>query len=223
MNKILGLLFDLDGVITDTAEYHYLAWRNLAESLNIEFTREFNENLKGISRMASLDKILKHGNKVLSQKEKEILAEIKNSEYVALIEQVSQKDILPNIENTLKLAKSLNLRIALTSASKNGPYLLEKLGLIEYFDAIVNPEWIENGKPDPEIFVTGAASLGLKPAECIGFEDAYAGIEAINAAGSFSVGIGDVNILSASDFLVSNTEELDLIAILKAANENTST
>lgn len=222
MDKIKGLLFDLDGVITDTAEYHYLAWKNLATSLKIEFTREFNENLKGISRMESLEKILKlgHKNKVINQEQKNTLAEIKNSEYVALIDEVSANDILPGIEKLLKEAQNLGLKMVLTSASKNGPRLLEKLGLSQYFDEVIDPGTLKKGKPAPEIYLLGAKVLGLEPEECIGFEDAYSGVESINAAGIYSVGIGAPEILSEADYIVKSTSELDLAMILIEANKD---
>ncbi|MBF0779657.1 MULTISPECIES: beta-phosphoglucomutase [unclassified Granulicatella] len=216
---IKALVFDLDGVITDSAEYHYQAWKQLGESIGIPFDRAFNEQLKGISRMDSLNKILEYGNKHMSQEEKELLATKKNETYLALIERMTENDVLPGILPLLKQAREKGLKIALASASKNGPFILERLGISDYFDTIVNPEHLTKGKPDPEIYCKAAEQLHVQAYECIGLEDAQSGIEGLNAAGMFSVGIGKEDILYSANYLVDTTEKLDLNSLLIHANK----
>ena len=219
---IKGLIFDLDGVITDTAEYHYLAWKSLAEKLDIEIDREFNEQLKGISRMESLDLILKHGNKEqdYTDEEKQALATQKNEEYQEYIEEITHDDLLPGIETLLKEAKEKGLGMALASASKNGPKIIKQLEIENVFDGtVVDPASLSAGKPDPEIFIKGAEVLGLDPSECIGLEDAEAGVEAINAAGMFSVGVGSKDAMSKADYIVPDTKDLKLDEIIERAEK----
>lgn len=184
---IKGFIFDLDGVLTDTAEYHYQAWKRLADKLAIPLDREMNEQLKGISRMDSLDRILALGDptKSYTTEEKERLADEKNEDYKKLILNVTPADLLPGIADLLADLKTAGIRLALASASKNGPVIMEKLGIADLFDTVVDPAGLKNGKPDPEIFSKGAQQLQLKPTECVGVEDAQAGIAAINAAGIF--------------------------------------
>lgn len=216
MNKIKGFLFDLDGVITDTAEYHFFAWKELAQLLGIHLNREFNEELKGISRIESLEKILRFNGveNNFTVEEKIELATKKNDHYLQLIDSITPNDILPEIEMFIVEAKNNGLLIGLTSASQNGPKILEKLNLLHYFDAIVDPSKLKYGKPNPEIFISGAAQLGLSTKECIGFEDALSGIEAINAANMFSVGIGDKELLKNANYVVGSTSELKLPFVL---------
>lgn len=218
---IKGLIFDLDGVITDTAEYHYLAWKSLAEKIGIEIDREFNEQLKGISRMESLDLILKHGNKEQSytEAEKEELATQKNEEYKESIKEITPDDLLPGIEKLLKEAKEKNLGLVLASASKNGPAIMENLQITDLFDGIVDPASLKAGKPDPEIFIRGAEMLGLETEECVGLEDAEAGIESINGANMFSVGVGSKEAMKQADYAVEDTSKLDLNTILEKAGQ----
>lgn len=218
---IKGLIFDLDGVITDTAEYHYLAWKSLAEKIGIEIDREFNEQLKGISRMESLDLILKHGNKEQSytEAEKEELATQKNEEYKESIKEITPDDLLPGIEKLLKEAKEKKLGLVLASASKNGPAIMENLQITDLFDGIVDPASLKAGKPDPEIFIRGAEMLGLKTEECVGLEDAEAGIESINGANMFSVGVGSKEAMKQADYAVEDTSKLDLNTILEKAGQ----
>ncbi|OJF90299.1 beta-phosphoglucomutase [Alkalibacterium sp. 20] len=218
---IKGLIFDLDGVITDTAEYHYLAWKSLAKKMGIEMDREFNEQLKGISRMESLDLILKHGNKEndYSEEEKIELATQKNEEYKESIKQITPNDLLPGIEQLLKDAKEKGLGMALASASKNGPEIMKRLEIEDLFDGVVDPASLSAGKPDPEIFVKGAEMLGLDVSECVGLEDAEAGVEAINGAGMFSVGVGSKDAMHKADFIVEDTKDLTLDVILERASK----
>lgn len=217
---IKGFIFDLDGVLTDTAEYHFQAWKRLADKLGIPLDREMNEQLKGISRMDSLDRILTLGNRAenYSIEEKERLADEKNEDYKKLILDVTPADLLPGITDLLADLKAAGIRLALASASKNGPVIMEKLGIADLFDTVVDPAGLENGKPDPEIFSKGAEQLQLNPTECVGVEDAQAGIEAINAAGMFSVGVGKKEVMEKADYAVADTSKLKLTDILERAN-----
>lgn len=205
-----AFIYDLDGVITDTAEFHFVAWKKLAAELGISIDREFNEKLKGISRMDSLELILQldSSERQFSDEEKVEMATRKNEYYLGLIEAVSPSHILPGIEALLKANKEAGVKIALGSASKNAPALLEKLGIASYFDYVVDASQVTKGKPDPETFTTAAAALGVAPQACIGIEDSAAGVESINQADMFSVGVGDVNHLAKADFLVPDTSEL---------------
>lgn len=218
---IKGFIFDLDGVLTDTAEYHYLAWKKLADRLGIQLDREMNEQLKGISRMDSLDRILAIGNQMdrYTLEEKEKLADEKNEDYKELILEVTPNDLLPGIANLLADLRAKDIRLALASASKNGPVIMERLGIADMFDTVVDPATLAKGKPDPEIFIKGAQQLNLKPIECVGVEDAQAGIESINAAGIFSVGVGTKEMMKEADYAVTSTQELKLEEILKRANQ----
>lgn len=207
-----GLLFDLDGVITDTAEFHFLAWKELANELGIDINRKFNEKLKGVSRLESLDLILKYGNQeqTYTKEEKNSLATKKNEHYKTLIESITPEDLLPGIFDLLQNAKDKNLKLAIASASKNAPVILEKLEVSHLFDTIVDPASLKNGKPDPEIFATATKQLNLKPNNVVGIEDAHAGIQAINSAGIFSIGIGSEDDLSEADIVIPTTEMLTL-------------
>ncbi|MBU9674065.1 beta-phosphoglucomutase [Planococcus sp. CP5-4] len=211
------VIYDLDGVITDTAEFHYLAWKNLAEQLGILIDRNFNEQLKGISRMDSLDRILELGSsaKPFSYEEKVELATRKNSYYLELIEEITPDHILPGIKNFLQENKEANIKIALGSASKNAPLILEKLGLSHYFDYVVDAGKVKKGKPDPETFTAAADALGVSYSNCIGIEDAAAGVEAVNRANMFSVGVGDRTHLAHAHYLVNETSELDFQKIIQ--------
>lgn len=218
---IKGFIFDLDGVLTDTAEYHYLAWKKLADRLGIQLDRKMNEQLKGISRMDSLDRILAIGNQMdrYTLEEKEKLADEKNEDYKELILEVTPNDLLPGIANLLADLRAKDIRLALASASKNGPVIMERLGIADMFDTVVDPATLAKGKPDPEIFIKGAQQLKLKPSECVGVEDAQAGIKSINAAGIFSVGVGTKEMMKEADYAVTSTKELKLEEILKRANQ----
>ncbi|MET3210329.1 UNVERIFIED_CONTAM: beta-phosphoglucomutase [Paenibacillus sp. PvR008] len=207
-----AVIFDLDGVITDTAEYHFQAWGSLAATLGIPFDREFNEQLKGISRIESLDKILARGDRAnaYSDDDKRELAAQKNTEYQRLISALTPADVLPGIRALLAELRDAGIRIALASASKNAAFILERLELTYYFDSVVDVTAIRHGKPDPEIFLSGAANLGVQPADCIGIEDAQAGIQAIKSAGMFAVGVGTPSQMQGADIVVATTAELSL-------------
>ena len=210
LSKLKAFIFDLDGIITDTAEYHFLAWKALAEDLNISFTRELNEELKGISRMDSLEKILQFGGKEqeFSEQEKLELATKKNEHYVELINRITTSDILPGIETLLSDIKQANLGIALASASKNANMVLEALKLKDQFDYIVDVTKIKKGKPDPEIFLKAAELLKVNPSTCIGVEDAIAGVEAIKGAGMYAVAVGPEHSFPKADLVYEKTDDL---------------
>lgn len=213
-----AFIFDLDGVITDTAEFHYLAWKKLAEGLNISIDREFNEQLKGISRIESLDRILHLASPSmeLTMAEKETLANQKNNDYLQLIEQIQPSSILPGIVELLESCKRQQIKIALGSASENATTIIRKLELMEYFDFIVDASKVKKGKPDPETFTTAADFLDVSYTDCIGLEDAIAGVEAINRAQMFSVGIGSYESLYKADYVVEDTSELSFQEIINA-------
>lgn len=205
-----GVLFDLDGVITDTAEYHYHAWKKLADGLGISIDRAFNESLKGVSREDSLRLILAHGKQQAEIPAAQFaqLAKEKNDHYVELIERFSEKDIYPGILSLLQTLKENKIKIALASASKNGPMLLEKMGLTSLFDAIADPAAVASGKPAPDIFLEAARLIDVPITECLGIEDALAGIQAIKASGATPVGVGRSEDLGDDIPLVPSTEAL---------------
>jgi beta-phosphoglucomutase len=207
-----GFVFDLDGVITDTAKFHYTAWKNLAASLGITIDEAFNETLKGISRMDSLDRILLYGHKEkdYTTAEKEQLAEQKNDEYVKLLFNLTEADLLPGVHDFLVQTKAHSIPCALASASKNAPMILQKLGVFDYFVHIVDPETLQKGKPDPEIFMKAAQSIHVAPEEAVGFEDAQAGITGIKAAGMYAVGISATEKLLGADLQVASMKELSV-------------
>ena len=217
MRKLEAFIFDLDGVITDTAEYHYLAWKELAGELGIPFTREDNERLKGVSRLDSLEIILEIGSKqqAFTQEEKELLAKKKNTHYVDLIKQITPEDILPGIKTLLEDIKQAGLKIGLASASKNAPAVLKGLNLLEEFDYMADANLIVHGKPDPEIFLDVAENLKVKPENCIGIEDAKAGVQAIKRANMFAIGIGSTDLLREADIIYASTSELSFKKLTK--------
>lgn len=213
-----GVLFDLDGVITDTAEYHYLAWKKLADNLGIQIDRHFNEKLKGVSREDSLKLILEHGklSEQLSPEKFHALMTEKNENYIKMIQGISEEDIFPGILALLKDLKSANIKIALASASKNGPMLLEKMGISHYFDAIADPSQVAAGKPAPDIFLAAAEAINVPIDMTIGIEDSQAGIEAIKASGSFPIGLGNPKDLGEDLTLVSHSEQLTFDLLKKS-------
>ena len=178
MNTIQACIFDLDGVIVDTAVYHYKAWKRLANELGFDFTEHDNEKLKGVSRMASLDLILQWGGLTKTDAEKEELAARKNAWYVDMINQMTPAEILPGAKEFVESCKSAGIKTALGSASKNSGTILEKVGIDHLFDVVVDGNRVSKPKPDPEVFLKGAEELHIPPANCVVFEDAIAGIEA---------------------------------------------
>lgn len=208
---IQAFIFDLDGVITDTAHFHYLAWKEMGKKIGITVDEKLNESLKGISRMDSLELILKSANKQneFTKKEKEKIAIQKNSYYVSLIQDITSEDILPGIKKLLEDIRKNNIKIGLASASKNAIEVLENLNIKQYFDYIADASKCKNSKPAPDIFIMAAKGLNVNPLYCIGIEDASAGIEAINLANMYSVGVGDKNVLHKAKFIVDSTEKLN--------------
>lgn len=205
-----AVLFDLDGVITDTAEYHYLSWKNLVNELGYDIDRDFNEKLKGVSRDESLHRILMHlgiENHVDQEKFTELTTK-KNAYYVDMIQQVSPKDVYPGILELLKSLKENGIKIALASASKNGPFLLKQMEITEYFDEIADPSKVKESKPAPDIFLAAAEGIGIEIEETIGIEDAEAGITAIKASGALPIGVGKADILGSDIALVPDTSYL---------------
>lgn len=210
------LIFDLDGVITDTAKYHFLAWKRLADELNFKFTEKDNERLKGVSRLRSFEIILEVNDACdrFSPEEKETLADRKNGYYKEFVETIAKEDILPGIPELLAQAKANGMKCAVASISKNAPRILERLGIADAFDYIADAAAVKKPKPDPEIFLNCAKVLGIPPERCIGFEDAQAGIESINAAGMMSVGIGVTVTSIAPNLPLRDTLELDFDRVM---------
>jgi beta-phosphoglucomutase len=214
MSSIKAFLFDLDGVIVDTAIYHYQAWRRLANELGFDISEEFNEQLKGVSRMESLDIILAHGGLTLPDEKKTELATQKNQWYLELVSRMTSEDILPGVANFFSQVRKANLLTALGSVSKNAPLILERIGMTEAFDAIIDGTKITKGKPDPEVFTKGAAELEVSPAECVVFEDAVAGVEAGKRGGMFVVGLGSPDVLTQADFVAPSLDALTVDEVL---------
>ena len=215
---IQGVIFDLDGVITDTAHLHFLAWKALGDSLGVEITLELNEGLKGLGRQETLTLILKEAGLYdkYTETERQALADRKNRAYVASLENLTPQDLLPGIGDCLQDLQKRGIKIGLASSSQNAGLIIEKLGLESYFEAMVDPRSLTKGKPDPEIYLKAAAALGLNPAKCAGVEDARAGLEAIRAAGMTAIALGqslehvpaDYHFLSAKDLVNFNWDDI---------------
>jgi beta-phosphoglucomutase len=212
MSRYQAVIFDLDGVITDTARYHYLAWKRLAETQGVHFDEEFNEHLKGIDRMGSLELILASATCSYTQQEKLALADEKNQHYVQLIASMSPADLLPGAVQALDACRAAGLKIGLASVSKNAFAVLEMLGITGKFDYVVDAAKIARGKPDPEIFLKAASELGVSPERCLGVEDAVAGVASIKAAGMTALGIGDPAVLAQADKVIPDLSHFDLAA-----------
>jgi len=205
-----AIIFDLDGVIVDTAKYHYLAWKELADQLGFNFTEQQNELLKGVSRVRSLEILLELGKVHLEEDHKIRLLEEKNKQYLQYIAKMDHKEILPGIDDLLHYLKLNKIPFALGSASKNARLILERLNLIDLFEAIVDGNDVSTAKPDPEVFLIAAKKLGKSPINCIVVEDAQAGIEAAKRAHMTSIGIGDKRVLKEADFVLNDTNELTI-------------
>jgi beta-phosphoglucomutase len=217
--RIKGCIFDLDGVIVDTAKYHYLAWKKLTTLLNIDFSEEDNERLKGVSRMASLDIILEIGNRLVDDKTKEEYASLKNKWYLDYINRMMPDEILPGSLEFISELKYSGIKVALGSASRNTPLILERLGIGRLFDGVADGNNVSKAKPDPEVFITAAKLVGVPPEECIVFEDAVAGIEAALNAGMRCVGIGSEKTLKDAHFVVSGLDKMNLKKLKKIAKQ----
>jgi beta-phosphoglucomutase len=217
--SVKAFIFDLDGVIVDTAKYHYLAWKELANNLGFDFTEEQNERLKGVSRVRSLEILLEIGKVELQEELKARYLVEKNTRYLEFVATMTPDEILPGVAETLDYLDQNNIPYALGSASKNAPLILEKVGLLERFTALVDGNQVSKAKPDPEVFLIGAKKLGMTPSECAVVEDAEAGVEAANAAGMTSIGIGDPAVLGAADHVFSDMRALNSEFLEQLLNE----
>lgn len=202
---IRAAIFDLDGVIIDTAHYHYIAWKRLASEFNINLTKEHNELLKGVSRIRSLEIILELGNIHLSEEEKEKYANKKNAWFVEYIESIRPEEIYPGVNELIQAIRDKGIKVALASSSKNAPRVIELLKIKDLFDTMVDGTMITHTKPHPEIFLTAASRLGVVPSECVVFEDAEAGVEAALAAGMKCVGVGSPVQLGKANKVIART------------------
>ena len=204
-----AFIFDLDGVLVDTAKYHYIAWKTIGTSFNFNLTETQNESLKGISRTDSLDLMLEWAGTEMNLEQKEVLLRQKNEHYLELIQEMDRTEILPGVLTILDFAKDNNVPVALGSASKNAQLILKKLDLLPYFDSIVDGTHVTHSKPNPEVFLLGAKNLKTPANQCIVFEDAAAGVAAAKAAQMVAVGIGDAKELAAADYIFSSLESID--------------
>ena len=208
-NKITLCIFDLDGVIVDTAKFHFLAWRNLARTFGYELTKEQNEKLKGVSRVQSLECLLEWAGVTKTDDEKAALAASKNDEYVASVQQVDTIEALSGVIDFIHELKAKNIKIAIGSASKNAKLILERMGIIDLFDAIVDGTMTTKGKPDPEVFLLAAELTACKPKNAIVFEDASKGIDAALAANMYAVGVGDKQQLGHAHLVIAGFDNAD--------------
>ncbi len=208
--KKIGFIFDLDGVIVDTAGYHYLAWKKLADQLGIAFSEEQNERFKGVSRRRCLEILLELGGMEVSKEQFDAWLVEKNEDYLSYINDMDTSEILPDVTKVLDYLKSRGIPMALGSASKNALPILEKVKLLPYFESVVDGTKVTKAKPDPEVFLIAARDLGVPPEDCVVFEDAVAGIEAAKRAGMVSVGIGDADTLSEADYTFKDFTEIDV-------------
>jgi len=212
---IKACIFDLDGVIVDTAKYHFIAWRNIARDLGFEFTEIHNERLKGVSRMRSLEILLEVGGISLDEQTKISLAKRKNDEYLEYITKMTPDEILPGASAFLKDLRNNGILTALGSASKNSMIILNRLNIASLFDAIIDGNKVSKAKPDPEVFLKGAEELKIPPANCIVFEDAEAGVEAAIAAGMKCIGIGDPLILAKANAVIPGFKDLNYAKLIQ--------
>jgi beta-phosphoglucomutase len=214
-SRFKAVIFDLDGVITDTAHYHYLAWKRLAEAEGVHFDLAFNEQLKGIDRMGSLDLILAASARPYSTGRKQALADLKNRHYQELIAGMTAADLLPGALDALIAVREAGLRIGLASVSRNAFAVLDRLGIRGRFDYVVDAALVANSKPHPEIFLTAARELGVAPADCLGVEDAVAGVAAIKSAGMMALGIGKPEVLTQADKVIAGLDQFQLAGLFE--------
>ena len=212
---IKACIFDLDGVIVDTARYHFLAWTRLAKELNIPFSEQDNERLKGVSRMDSLDILLSLGGLHPDQQEKAKLAARKNEWFVEYIDSMGRDEMYPGVERLIAALKDLGQRIGLASSSRNAPQVVRSLGIAEAFDVIIDGTMVTHAKPNPEIFLLASSRLDVPPVRCVVFEDAVAGVEAALAAGMKCVGVGSKDQLGRANIVVRKTGDFDLADLIK--------
>lgn len=208
--NIKACIFDLDGVVVDTAKYHYLAWRRLANELGFEFTEFDNERLKGVSRMDSLEILLEIGGLQFDTEEKLKLAEVKNNWYVEYIIKMDASEILPGVKEFLELLRCRGIKIALGSVSKNAMTIINGIDLAKYFDAVIDGTKVSRAKPDLEVFLKGAEELGIPAGECVVFEDAVAGIEAALNAKMYCIGVGSPQVLHRAHKIIPGFKNLPL-------------
>jgi len=219
MTNKKAFIFDLDGVIVDTARYHYYAWKKLANTVGVDFSEEQNEQLKGVSRVRSLEKILEWGQIQLSEdKFMELMAK-KNNDYLSYVNKMTESEILEDVPRVLNFLKSEGYPTALGSASKNARTILRKVNLFEKFDAIVDGTNVTKAKPDPEVFLNAADLLSTDPGDCVVFEDSVAGVQAANIAGMTSIGIGDAKVLHEADYIFKDFTEISTQFIQKLTKE----
>ena len=202
MTPSCAFIFDLDGVITDTAHLHFLAWRRMARSVGVDFDEAFNERLKGVSRMDSLALILARSDRQFTPAQMAALADRKNADYVGLIDTITAANLLPGAVDALTAARAAGARVGLASASKNAAAVLLRLGIAQLFDHVVDANLIARSKPDPEVFLAAAEALGIAPSNCVGIEDAVAGVQAIRDAAMFALGVGSASVLSEADQVI---------------------
>ena len=214
---IKAVIFDMDGVITSSSNEHFEAWKKIAEELEFSLEDSVEESIKGISRAKSLEIILKYGglDSKFSDKQKAQLIEWKNDLYLSMIKTFSKKNLLEGVEDLLVSLKNNGKKIALASASKNAPLLLRQLEIESYFDVVVDPASLENGKPAPDIFLAAASLLGVEPKACVGVEDAISGVQAIKSAGMFAIGIGQVSVLRQADVVYDSCACIEMNLIEK--------
>jgi beta-phosphoglucomutase len=203
-------IFDLDGVIVDTAKYHYLAWKRLTDQLGINFTGKDNERLKGVSRMDSLEIILEIGNMKLNHNQKNKFATLKNNWYIDYIDKMTPEEILPGCLEFINELRNADIRVAIGSASKNTPMILNRVGIKELFDAVADGNIVSKAKPDPEVFIKASNMVGIKPENCTVFEDAIAGVQAALNAEMMCIGVGSPNVLTKAHFVISGLNEMSL-------------
>ncbi len=209
-NSIRAALFDLDGVLVDTAKYHYIAWKKLADEMGFAFTEEDNERLKGVSRRRSCEILLELGGISATDAEIEAMMERKNKLYLEYIGKLDPSEVLEGTRECLDLLRRKGIKTALGSASKNAPLILDNLKLTDQFDAIIDGNLTTKAKPDPEVFELGARALGVKAAQCVVFEDSVAGIEAAKAAGMMAIGIGKPEVLEQADVVIEGLHQFEM-------------
>lgn len=212
---IKACIFDLDGVLVDTAHYHFLAWKRLAKEFDYELTEEINEQLKGVSRMKSLEIVMKHANVSLEQQQAQALADRKNGWFTDYVHKMKSEELYPGVKELFSTLRKDHIRIALASSSKNAKTIIDILGIQHEFEAVVDGNMITHSKPDPEIFLLAAKKLSLNPADCVVFEDAEAGVEAALAAGMKCVGVGSPAQLRKANLVVKSIEDFNYADLQK--------
>ncbi len=213
--KFSAFLFDLDGVIVDTAKFHFIAWKRLAEELSVSFTEQDNEQLKGVSRRGSIEKIMSWGNLTLPEEDINRWMKIKNDWYLELVAHMNPDELLPGALNCLKETKAAGIKIALGSASKNAPMILKQCEIESYFDAVIDGTMVAHSKPHPEVFLKGADAVGVPPEKCVVFEDSQAGIEAALAGNMHAIAIGTPENLPGADLYLAGLHQFDLTGFIR--------